>query len=119
VPTSDRWQIDIDESITLTADILGGRSNIFALRVKGQSMIEDLIDDGDIVVLEATHEATDGERVAAWLIDRQEVTLKRFYHEGDRVRLQPANRTMEPIYTAPDNVEIQGRLVSVIRSPGA
>jgi SOS-response transcriptional repressor LexA len=71
-------------------------------------MIEDLIDDGDIVFLEPAQSADNGDRVAVWLKDRGEVTLKRFYHEGARVRLQPANSTMQPIYTSPDNVEIQG-----------
>ena len=60
--------------------------------------------------------ADNGDTVAVWLKDQKQTTLKRFYHEGDRVRLQPANETMEPIYTTPDNVEIQGRLVSVHRT---
>lgn len=115
VPQSDRWSTDVDDTIAVTEDMLRGRSNVFALRVKGKSMIEDLIDDGDIVFLEPTHTARDGDKVAVWLKDREEVTLKRFYHEGDRVRLQPANSTMEPIYTSPDNVEIQGRFITSIR----
>ena len=78
-------------------------------------MIEDLIDDGDIVFLEPARAANDGEKVAVWLKDRGEVTLKRIYHEGNRVRLQPANSTMQPIYTSPDNVEIQGRFISSFR----
>jgi repressor LexA len=78
-------------------------------------MIEDLIDDGDIVFLEPAASATNGDRVAVWLKDRGEVTLKRYYFEGDRVRLQPANSTMEPIYASPENVEIQGRFISSIR----
>ncbi len=115
VPTSDRWSNDVEDTIAVTEDMLRGRLNVFALRVKGKSMIEDLIDDGDIVFLEPTHTALDGDKVAVWLKDREEVTLKRFYHEGDRVRLQPANSTMEPIYTSPDNVEIQGRFITSIR----
>lgn len=79
-------------------------------------MIEDLIDDGDIVFLEPVRTANDGDKVAVWLKDRGEVTLKRFYHEGARVRLQPANSTMQPIYTSPENVEIQGRFISSIRA---
>ncbi|MEO9254439.1 MAG: S24 family peptidase, partial [Tepidiformaceae bacterium] len=59
--------------------------------------------------------ANDGDKVAVWLKDRGEVTLKRFYREGARVRLQPANSTMQPIYTTADNVEIQGRFISSIR----
>ena len=115
VPSSDRWANDVEETISVTEDMIHGRQNVFALRVKGTSMIDDLIDDGDIVFLEPARSAKDGDKVAVWLKDRGEVTLKRFYHEGDRVRLQPANSTMEPIYTSPDNVEIQGRFISSIR----
>ncbi|MBI5949401.1 MAG: repressor LexA [Chloroflexi bacterium] len=115
VPTSDRWASDAEDTVSVTEDMVRGKSNVFALRVKGKSMIEDLIDDGDIVFLEPARSAVDGDKVAVWLKDRGEVTLKRFYHEGNRIRLQPANSTMEPIYSAPDNVEIQGRFVSSFR----
>jgi repressor LexA len=115
VPTSDRWASDAEDTVTVTEDMVRGREQVFALRVKGTSMIEDLIDDGDIVFLEPTSSAQDGDKVAVWLKDKGEVTLKRFYHEGDRVRLQPANSTMQPIYTTADNVEIQGRFISSIR----
>jgi len=116
VPSSDRWQSDVEETVSVTEDMVQGRTNVFALRVKGTSMIEDLIDDGDIVFLEPVRTANDGDKVAVWLKDRGEVTLKRFYHEGARVRLQPANSTMQPIYTSPENVEIQGRFISSIRA---
>ncbi len=115
VPTSDRWESDAEDSVTVTEDFVRGKSNVFALRVKGTSMIDDLIDDGDIVFLEPARSAENGDRVAVWLKDRGEVTLKRFYHEGNRVRLQPANSSMQPIYTTPENVEIQGRFVSSLR----
>jgi repressor LexA len=93
----------------------GGR-NLFALRVKGLSMVDALINDGDIVLLRHQETCENGETVAVWLRDQKETTLKRFYHEGDRVRLQPANATMEPIYTSPENCEIQGKLVTVVRA---
>lgn len=115
VPSSDRWGADVEDTITVTEDMVRGKTNVFALRVKGTSMIEDLIDDGDIVFLEPAQSAQNGDRVAVWLKDRGEVTLKRFYNEGNRVRLQPANSTMAPIYTDPDNVEIQGRFITSIR----
>ena len=118
VPTSDRFGNDSDDTVAVTEDMIRGRPNVFALRVKGTSMIEDLIDDGDIVFLEPAQAASNGEKVAVWLKDRGEVTLKRYYHEGNRVRLQPANSTMEPIYTAPENVEIQGRFISSLRPSG-
>lgn len=115
VPTSDRFGNDSDETVSVTEDMVGGRTNVFALRVKGTSMIDDLIDDGDIVFLEPARSAQNGDKVAVWLKDRGEVTLKRFYLEDGRVRLQPANSTMQPIYTAPENVEIQGRFISSLR----
>lgn len=115
VPTSDRFGNDAQDMVAVTEDMVRGKTNVFALRVKGTSMIEDLIDDGDIVFLEPARSAVDGDKVAVWLKDREEVTLKRIYHEGDRVRLQPANSTMQPIYTSADNVEIQGKFISSFR----
>ncbi|MCD6031832.1 MAG: SOS-response transcriptional repressor, LexA, partial [Thermomicrobiales bacterium] len=94
----------------------GSGQGLFALRVKGQSMIDAFIDDGDVVVLKQQETCENGETVAVWLKDERETTLKKFYLEGERVRLQPANTTMEPIYTPAENVEIQGRLVGVVRS---
>ncbi|MEJ7840108.1 MAG: transcriptional repressor LexA [Thermomicrobiales bacterium] len=107
----------IDDVIQLSPELApdGGRS-LFALRVKGHSMVDALINDGDIVVLRHQETCENGETVAVWLREEKETTLKRFYLEGDRVRLQPANVTMDPIYTRADNIEIQGKLVSVVRS---
>jgi repressor LexA len=104
-----------DETVSLTPDMTGGRENVFALRVKGTSMIDEFINDGDIVVMEQANSAQDGETVAVWLKKEGEVTLKKFYREGDRVRLQPANETLPPIYVDASNVEVQGRVLSVIR----
>ena len=104
-----------DEAVSVTPDMTGGRENVFALRVKGTSMIDALINDGDIVVMEQTDTAQDGDMVAAWLKKEEEVTLKKFYREGDRVRLQPANEALPPIYTDASNVEIQGRVLSMFR----
>ena len=78
-------------------------------------MIDALVDDGDIVLVEPSGQATNGEMVVARLKLENETTLKRFYQEGDRVRLQPANSQMEPIYSPADNVEVQGRVIGVIR----
>lgn len=105
------------ENVELSPELLPQRTDgLFALRVKGHSMVDALIDDGDIVILRPQVTAENGETVAVWLKDQKETTLKRFYHEGGRVRLQPANVTMDPIFTTPDNCEIQGRLVSVFRA---
>ena len=78
-------------------------------------MIDALVDDGDIVVLESVKAADNGDMVAAWLKDEESATLKKLYREKDRIRLQPANRTMEPIYVSPENLEIEGRVVAVLR----
>ena len=104
-----------DEAVSVTPDMTGGRENVFALRVKGTSMIDALINDGDIVVMEQTDTAQDGDMVAVWLKKEEEVTLKKFYREGDQVRLQPANEALPPIYTDASNVEIQGRVLSLFR----
>jgi len=103
------------ESIELTRDIVRDGEGLYALRVKGDSMVDALINDGDIVVMKHQQEAGNGEMVAVRLKDRDETTLKRFYQEQGRVRLQPANPTMGPLYVHPANVEVQGKVVAVIR----
>ncbi|WP_041332785.1 transcriptional repressor LexA [Roseiflexus sp. RS-1] len=90
--------------------------NVYALKVRGHSMIDALIDDGDIVLMRYQETADNGQMVAVRIEDDNAVTLKRFYREGDKVRLQPANVTMEPIYVDAARVHIQGRVVGVLRS---
>ena len=106
---------DAVETIDLPTAMIRQSDSLFALRVKGQSMIEDLIDDGDIVLFQRRDTANTGEMVAAWLTERQEATLKRFFPEGDKVRLQPANSSMSPIYVAASDMEVQGVVIGVIR----
>ena len=115
VPTEDTWHTVALDMVDVPAKFLSPGVQAYALRVKGTSMIDALVDDGDIVVLEATSTADDGQMVAAWLTDRQEATLKRLYREPGRIRLQPANRNMEPIYVDPENIEIQGRVIAILR----
>ena len=103
--------VDYSETVDITADMARGKENVYALRVKGTSMIDALVNDGDIIILEQISSPKNGEMVAAWLKKEQEATLKKFYREGKRVRLQPANETMEPIYSSADNVEVQGRVL--------
>ena len=115
IPASD-FPLMGDETIELTRDILGDPEGLYALQVEGNSMIDALVHDGDIIVMRHQQQAENGEMVAVWLKDREEVTLKRFYQEeGGRVRLQPANPTMTPIYLNPRQVEVQGKVVMVIR----
>ena len=103
------------ETLELPTSMVPPSKKLFALRVQGLSMIDALIDDGDIVLLEATRQAQPGEMVAAWLKEEEETTLKRFYPEGERVRLQPANSQMDPIHVNSANLEVQGRVVGVVR----
>ncbi|MFN8598555.1 MAG: transcriptional repressor LexA [Anaerolineae bacterium] len=103
------------EALFLTRDIVPDQADLFALKVRGTSMIDAMVNDGDIVVMKKQSVAKDGDMVAVRLIDRDETTLKHFYREPGRVRLQPANPTMTPIFVNPANVEIQGRVVAVIR----
>jgi len=92
-----------------------GDPDTFALKVRGDSMIEDHICDGDYVLVERTSDARDGDIVVA-LVDNMETTLKRFFPEsGDRVRLQPANSSMAPIFVPRSSVAIQGKLLAVLR----
>ena len=103
------------ETIELPTDMLKGKRGLYALKVKGTSMIDALVDDGDIVLVEPSSQASNGAMVVVRLKLENETTLKRLHQEGDRVRLQPANSQMEPIYSPADNVEVQGRVVGVIR----
>ena len=103
------------ETIEIAPELARRYGNLFALAVKGTSMIDALIDDGDIVVVQPSKQARNGEMVVAWLKGEEEATLKKFYLEGDTVRLQPANSQMEPIYCSAANVEIKGKVVTVIR----
>lgn len=115
VPTDETWHSAALDTIDVPAELLPGERQVYALKVKGTSMIDALVDDGDIVILEAKNTADNGEMVAAWLSDRNEATLKRLYREAGRIRLQPANQTMSPIYVEPDKVEVQGKVVAVLR----
>jgi repressor LexA len=102
------------------ADGLSFGNEVFALRVKGKSMIEDHIDDGDLVIVHRQQTADNGDTVVALLTDgsneRGEATLKRFYREkGGKIRLQPRNPAMEPIIKDAEHVKIQGKVISVVR----
>ncbi len=116
IPDSDFSSTDY-ETITVPADLIGRREDVYALRVRGTSMIDALIDDGDIVIMRHQETAQNGDMVAAWLQDEKATTLKRFYWEkpGRLIRLQPANPFMDPIYVAAENLLIQGKVIGVLR----
>lgn len=99
---------------TLNLASLWAHGGNYLLEVKGYSMIDDHIAPGDLVVVRSQPSAQDGDIVVA-LIDGQEATLKRLYREAERIRLQPANADMEPLYVRPDQLAIQGKVVGVIR----
>ena len=102
------------ESISVPESLVSGRRDTYVLRVRGESMIDEQIRDGDWVVVEDRKSADNGEMVIA-LVEGQDVTLKKFYRESGRIRLQPANAAMQPIYVDPDGVQIQGVVVGVMR----
>ena len=109
---------DEDAVVEVPVAMLGKTppEQVYALNVTGNSMIDAMISDGDLVLLRRQQTAENGDMVAVWLSDDNETTLKFFYHEGSRVRLQPANPEMDPIYVDPAQVEIQGRVLGVMRS---
>jgi repressor LexA len=119
VPSSDFSYFDSETGIDIARSLLPPKEkteDLFALEVQGDSMIDAMVNDGDIVVMRPVTQANNGEMVAVWLADRDETTLKYFYLEGGRVRLQPANPSMKPIIIDdPAHVQVQGKVVLVIR----
>ena len=116
VPDAPSYASDSFDTIDLPSSLTRDRQNVFALRVKGTSMIDALVADGDLVLLEPASDAANGEMVAAWLDSKEETTLKRFYIEGDMVRLQPENATMDPIMVPAKDVSVRGKVVGVVRT---
>ncbi len=109
---------DEENDVVVPVDMLKVKSEqLYALRVRGDSMIDAMVNDGDTVIMQPQYEARNGEMVAVYLRNDTSATLKRFYAEDGRVRLQPANPTLKPIYVDPEEVRIQGKVVLVIRQP--
>jgi repressor LexA len=116
VPAPDTWDTTASsDTIDVPEELTKGKADVYALKVKGHSMIDALINDGDTVLMQQVNVVENGEMAAVWLRAEKEVTLKKLYREKNRIRLQPANSQMEPIYADPDNVEVQGRVIAVIR----
>jgi len=116
LPGTDSPVFGADEAIEITRGLLPSDNGLFALQVKGDSMIDAMVSDGDIVVMARADDWRNGDMVAVWLRDREETTLKHIYREGSRVRLQPANPTMQPIYIDnPESLEVQGKVMLVVR----
>lgn len=117
VPDDSPFMHDEDSKIEVVKSMLGGAdaSEVFALRVKGDSMIDAMIQEGDLVILRTSDDVKNGDMVAVWLEDRGETTLKYLYREGEMLRLQPAHPTMEAIRVPAARARIQGKVVSVMR----
>jgi repressor LexA len=116
LPSTDSPIFGTDEAIEITRDLLSSDEGLFALEVKGDSMVDAMINDGDIVVMKREPDWDNGDMVAVWLKDREETTLKHIYRDGNRVRLQPANPFMDSFYIdEPENMEVQGKVMLVVR----
>jgi repressor LexA len=119
VPPSDFNYYDPESGIDIARSLLPARERtdqLYALKVHGDSMIDAMVNDGDIVIMKKVDQAHNGEMVAIWLRDRDETTLKYFFLENGHVRLQPANPSMKPIIIDdPNVVEVQGKVILVIR----
>ncbi len=119
VPPSDFAYMDAESVVSVARSMLPAREKVdelFALEVNGDSMIDAMVNDGDIVIMKPAKDVHNGDLVAIWLRDKDETTLKYFYLEDGKVRLQPANPTMKPIFIDdPSTVDIQGKIVMIIR----
>ena len=114
IPDADALR-DSDNSVQIARSMLEGEEDLYALEVQGNSMIDALISDGDIVVMRRNTEVKNGDLAAIFLTDRNESTLKRVYHEGRRLRLKPENPLMQPFYVDARHAQIQGKVVCVLR----
>jgi repressor LexA len=115
VPEADFSPFGHDTTVELTRDIVKDANNTYALEVQGDSMIDALINDGDIVLMQHQERVENGELAAVWVQSQEETTLKRFYLEGSQVRLQPANPTMEAMFYPAQDVRVMGKVLCVIR----
>lgn len=116
IPEADALR-DAENTVQIAKSMVGKEDGLYALEVKGNSMIDALINDGDIVVMRRTEEVRNGDLAAVFLMDRNESTLKRVYRDKDgrRLKLKPENPTMKPFYVDARNAMIQGRVMCVIR----
>lgn len=118
LPSTDSPMFSSEEAIEITQGLLSGgaKQELFALEVKGDSMVDAMVNDGDIVVMQRQPEWRNGDMVAVWLKDKEETTLKHIYRDGDSLRLQPANPNMQPILVEnPESLEVQGKVMLVLR----
>ena len=117
VPDESGHFYDEDDMIDVPPVLLDGTdaADAYALTVRGNSMVDAMIREGDIVIMRPATTAENGDMVAVWLPEKSQTTLKYFYNEGKKIRLQPAHPTMDPIFIDPSNCEIRGKVLSVLR----
>lgn len=115
IPASDFNHYDPNSTIEMPAALANIQGELFALEVKGDSMRDMLISEGDIVILRRTEQAQNGQIIAAWIKQNSETTLKKYYLENGHVRLQPANPLYSALIFSPADIEIQGQVVMLIR----
>lgn len=119
MPAAEGSYFDPESTVEIARSLLPAKEKVnelFALEVSGHSMIDAMVNDGDIVIMKRTQNANNGEMVAVWLEDTDETTLKYFFNESGHVRLQPANPTMNPIIIEnPERVRVQGKVVMIVR----
>ena len=116
VPETASANQDPIETVELPAFVSNGKTDLFGVRVKGDSMVDVHILDGDLVVLERTRHAEPGQMVAAEILSDNSITLKRFYLDGNMVRLQPENPQYDPIIVPAQDVAVRGKVIGVLRS---
>jgi len=118
MPTSDFAYYDSESTVAVASSALpSSNDDLFALEVQGDSMIDAMVNDGDIVIIKPCDSVDNGKMAAIWLTENDETTLKFFHREENRIRLQPANKTMDPIYIDnPQQVQVKGRVVKVVRN---
>lgn len=112
---ANKSAVTSDEGVEVSDGLIQTKGNIYAVKVKGESMVDALIGDGDIVLLSYVDNVEEGDMTAVWLKKEQKITLKKLFKEGEHVRLESANSQISPIYTSADNIDIQGKVVAVIR----
>lgn len=104
-----------EEVVELTCDIVANTPNLYALKVQGDSLLDALVNDGDIVIIQRQNQAQNGDLVAVRLLEQEQTMLKHYYRENGHVRLQPANPELEPLFVKPHTVQIEGKVMAIIR----
>ena len=114
IPTESSTE-DYTNAIELSRDQIGAKTDLFALQIKGNSMIDALIQDGDIIILERTNQFDNGDMVAVWIKSDNSTTFKRIYKLDNKIKLEPMNKKMKSFYIDPSSFQVQGRFVTSIR----